>query len=329
MSAPLAIVLLLVMAAEFTNGFTDAPNAIATAVSTRAISPGKAVIMAGVLNSVGALVTGTAVAATIGTDIIKPEAIGLPTVGAATLAVVVWSLSAWRYGGIPTSETHELIAGLAGAGLAVAGPSVLLWSGWRKVLIGLGISTIFGFVFGFVMMVIIYNMFRHASPSVMRKTFSRLEVVSAGLMAFSHGSNDGQKFMGAFTLALVLGGILPNFQVPYWVILVCGLIMAIGTSLGGWSIIKTMGTRITRLDSVQGFTAQTSASISIIFASFLGIPLSTTHIISSAIMGVGASQRISAVRWGTAREILMTWIVTFPACFIMGFIFASLAKIIF
>lgn len=321
MSVPLVIVLLLVLAAEFTNGLTDAPNAIATVVSTRVLSPGRAVIMAAVLNIVGVLVTGTAVATTIGTGIIKPEAIGLHTVGAAVLTVVVWSTVTWRFG-IPTSETHELVAGLAGAGLAAAGPSVLLWAGWRKVLLGLGLSTFFGFVVGLAVMSIIYWSFRGVRRSFTNALFSRLQIVSAGLMAFSHGSNDGQKFMGVFTLALVLGGILPQFQVPWWVVLLCGVVMGIGTATGGWRIIKTMGFNITRLEPVNGFAAESSASLGILLASSLGIPLSTTHTINTAIMGVGATRRLSAVRWNVTGQIVMTWLLTFPVCAALGYIFA-------
>lgn len=328
MSLPLIIVLLLVLAAEFTNGLTDAPNAIATVVSTRVLSPYQAVVMAAVLNILGVILTGTAVATTIGKDIVKPEVIGLHTVAAALLTVVVYTMVAWRFG-IPTSETHELIAGLAGAGLATAGPSVLLWAGWQKVLIGLGLSTVLGFFFGFIFMGIIYRLFRRASPTFVKKFFGRLQILSAAFMAFSHGSNDGQKFMGVFALALLLGGILPQFQVPFWVILLCGIVMGSGTMMGGWRIIKTMGFRLTRLEPVQGFAAETSASTAIMLASSMGVPLSTTHAINTAIMGVGSSRRLSAVRWGVTRQIVLTWLLTFPACGALGYIFAWLLKPIF
>ncbi len=328
MSLPMALVLLLVLAAEFTNGLTDAANAIATVVGTRVLSPAKAVLMAAVLNMAGVLITGTAVATTIGKDIVRPEVITLETVAAAMLTVVVWTTAAWFFG-IPTSETHELLAGLAGAGFATAGSSVLLWEGWRKVLLGLGISTIVGFGLAFIIMIIIYWLFRHAHRSSAKLLFGRLQIVSAGFMAFSHGSNDGQKFMGVFTLALFLGGILPTFQVPLWVMLLCGAVMAIGTGLGGWRIIRTMGMEITRLEPVNGFAAETAASIGILVASRFGIPLSTTHTIGTAIMGVGATRRISGVNWGVSRQIAMTWVLTFPACLILGFLFALLFRLIF
>jgi inorganic phosphate transporter, PiT family len=317
MSIALVIVLLLALAAEFTNGITDAANAIATVVSTRVLSPSRAVIMAGAMNMIGVLVTGTAVATTIGTGIVKPEVIGLHTVAAALLAIVIWSWVAWKYG-IPTSETHEMVAGLAGAGLATAGTSVLLWDGWRKVLLGLGISTVAGFVLGYIVMLLIQWLFRRTNYSNVKTIFGRLQIFSAGFMAFSHGSNDGQKFMGIFAMALYIGGILPAFSVPWWVVILCGVVMAIGTALGGWRIIKTMGFGLTKLEPVQGFAAEASASIAILVSSSLGIPLSTTHSINATILGVGATKRLSAVRWGTTRQIFMTWIITFPVCLLLA-----------
>jgi len=326
--SPLLIAaLLLTLAAEFVNGWTDAPNAIATVVSTRVLSPSLALLMAAVLNIVGALVTGTAVASTLGQGIVSPEVIGLPVVIAATLTVVVWSTAAWFYG-IPTSESHELIAGLTGAGLAAAGPSVLLWEGWRKVLIGLGFSTFLGFFLGMVVMTSLYWILRRARLSLIRNTFSRLQILSAAFMAFSHGSNDGQKFMGVFALALVLGGKMTHFAVPVWVMLLCGTVMGIGTAFGGWRIIRTMGFKITKLEPVNGFAAESSGSIAILLASRFGIPLSTTHCIGTSIMGVGATKRFSAVRWGMARNIVMTWIITFPVCFVLGYLFTWLLKIV-
>jgi len=325
---PLLPVLFLVLAAEFVNGWTDSPNAIATVVSTRVLSPGQAVIMASVLNIVGALVTGTAVATTIGTGIVKPDVIGLPAVAAAMLTIVVWSGVAWFYG-LPTSESHELIAGLTGAGLAVAGPSVLLWGGWQKVLIGLGFSTLLGFTLSILVMTGLNWALRRASLSVSRKVFSRLQILSAAFMAFTHGSNDGQKFMGVFTLALVLGGVMTKFTIPVWVILLCGAVMGVGTIVGGWRIIRTMGFKLTKLEPINGFAAETSAGLSILLASFLGIPLSTTHTISTSIVGVGATRRFSAVRWGVAGNIVTAWILTFPVCGVLGYLFTWLLKLIF
>lgn len=328
MSFGLLLVLLLVLGAEFANGLTDAANSIATVVGTRVLTPMKAVFMAAVLNMVGVLVTGTAVATTIGTGIISPEVITLEVVGAAMLTIVVWTSLAW-YFGIPTSETHELVAGLAGAGLAWAGPSVLLWAGWQKVLIGLGMSTLLGFGLAFMVMVAINWIFRSAQRRKASRLFGKLQILSAAFMAFSHGSNDGQKFMGVFSLALFLGGVFPTFQIPLWVVFLCGAVMAIGTGLGGWRIIRTMGQRITRLEPVNGFAAETAASSAILLASRFGIPLSTTHTIGTAIMGVGATRRLSAVNWTISRQIVLTWIITFPACLILGFAFTWLFKLVF
>jgi len=305
-------VLLLVLAAEFVNGWTDAPNAIATVISTRVLSPYQALIMATVLNVVGTM-SGTAVAATIGKGIVKPEVINLTTVGAAMVGIIFWSTLAWYYG-LPTSESHALVAGLTGAGLATAGPSALLWEGWSKVLIGLVFSTFLGFFGGLFIMGTLYRLLANSRPGSVRRSFGRLQVLSAAFMAFSHGSNDGQKFIGAFSLALLLGGILPEFQIPLWVILLCALTMGVGTAVGGWRIVRTMGLRLTKLEPVQGFAAETGAALTIELASRLGIPLSTTHTISTAIVGVGTTQRFSAVRWGVTIEIVTAWILTFPVC---------------
>jgi len=328
LSPQLIVTLLLVLAAEFVNGWTDAPNAIATVVSTRVLSPALAVTMAAILNIAGAIATGTAVATTIGTGIVRPEIIDLPVVAAAMLTIVLWSTVTAFYG-IPTSESHELIAGLTGAGLAVAGPSVLLWEGWRKVLIGLGFSTLLGFSFGMMMMTALYWLLRRTSVSSIRGVFSKLQILSAAFMAFSHGSNDGQKFMGAFALALVLGGVMTQFTVPIWVMLLCGMVMATGTAVGGWRIIRTLGFKITKLEPVNGFAAESSAGLAILLASAFGIPLSTTHTIGTSIMGVGALRRFSAVRWGVAGNIVVAWIITFPVCAILGCLFTWLLKLVF
>jgi inorganic phosphate transporter, PiT family len=324
----LAVTLVLVLGAEFVNGWTDAPNAIATVVTTRVLSPAKAVAMAAVLNIVGALTTGVAVATTIGEGIVKQEFLSLPVVAAAMLTILIWSGITW-YFAIPTSKSHELIAGLTGAGLAAAGKDVLLWSGWEKVLIGLGFSTILGFLFGILIMSILYWTLQKTKLGTIRNWFSQLQILSASFMAFSHGSNDGQKFMGVFALALVLGGKLESFSVPWYVMIACGTVMGFGTIIGGWRIIHTLGHKLTKLEPITGFAAETSASAAILLASRFGIPLSTTHCITTAIMGVGASRRFSAVRWGVARSIVMTWIITFPVCGILGYFFSLLLGWIF
>jgi PiT family inorganic phosphate transporter len=323
----LVFTLLLVLAAEFVNGWTDAPNAIATVVSTRVLKPSQAVVMAAVLNIVGAIVTGTAVAATIGKGIVSPEVIGLPVVAAAMLTIIAWSTVAWRWG-IPTSESHELVAGLTGAGLAAAGTSVLLWEGWQKVLIGLAFSTLLGFSISIMLMLALYWILRRTHPATLTRYFSKLQIVSAAFMAFTHGSNDGQKFMGVFALVLVLGGVMAEFSVPIWIMVLCGAVMGVGTATGGWRIIHTMGFKLTRLEPVHGFAAETSAGISILLASALGIPLSTTHTINIAIMGVGATKRFSAVRWGVAGNIVAAWILTFPICGGLGYLFSWLLHMV-
>ncbi len=257
----LLLVLGLILAAEFVNGWTDSPNAIATVVSTRVLSPYQALIMATVLNAIGAM-SGTAVAATIGKDIVRPEIINLTTVAAAMVGIIVWSTLAWYYG-LPTSESHALIAGLTGAGLATAGPESLLWTGWSKVLIGLVFSSFLGFCGGLLLMAVLYRALAHSRPGKVRRIFGRLQIISAAFMAFSHGSNDGQKFIGVFTLALLLGGILPEFRVPIWVILLCAVTMGVGTAVGGWRIVRTMGLRLTKLEPVHGFAAETAAAVTI------------------------------------------------------------------
>jgi PiT family inorganic phosphate transporter len=323
----LILVLLLILGAEFVNGWTDAPNAIATVVSTRSLTPLQAVLMASVLNLVGVF-SGTAVAQTIGKGIIDPKAVDLVTVGGAMVGIILWSSVAARWG-IPTSESHALVAGLAGAGLATAGPGVLVWVGWRKVLLGLVFSTFLGSLGGFVVITAIYWLFRRAVPGKVRGTFRGLQVLSSGFMAFSHGSNDGQKFMGAFTLALMLGNVLPEFVIPRWVIFLCAATMALGTLTGGWRIIKTMGMKITKLEPFQGFAAEMAAATTITIASRFGIPLSTTHTITTAIVGVGAARGVSAVRWGVTVELVSAWILTFPICAIISWLVVKMARTFF
>jgi len=323
----LAVVLLLILGAEFVNGWTDAPNAIATVISTRALSPLQAVVMASVLNLVGVL-SGTAVAATIGKGIIDTSAVDLTTVAGAMVGIIAWSSAAARFG-IPTSESHALVAGLAGAGLATAGPGVLLGEGWKKVALGLVFSTFLGFLGGIVIITLIFWTFKNAAPGRVRGLFRWLQVFSSGFMAFSHGSNDGQKFMGTFSMALVLGGVLPAFRIPFWVILLCASVMALGTMTGGWRIIRTMGMRLTKLETHQGFAAEIAAASTITLASRLGIPLSTTHTISTAIVGVGAARGISAVRWGVTARIVLAWVLTFPVCALISFAVVKAAGLFF
>jgi PiT family inorganic phosphate transporter len=318
----LVVVLLLVLAAEFVNGWHDASNAIATVVSTRVLSPRMALLMATVFNVVGAF-SGTAVAATIGKGIVATGSITLMTVAAAMTAIVIWDVTTWYYG-LPTSTSHALVAGLSGAALATAGPSAILWDGWEKVFIGLFFSTFLGFFAGLFLIWVVLWVCSRWTPGRVRRVFGRLQVVSAVFMAFSHGSNDGQKFIGVFTLALLLGGVIPEFKPSFAVVLLCSLTMGFGTSVGGWRIIHTMGMKVAKLEPYHGFAAETAAGACIELASRLGIPLSTTHTISTAIMGVGSARRLSAVRWGVVGDVVTAWILTFPVCGAIGWVVAEI-----
>jgi PiT family inorganic phosphate transporter len=318
----LIITLIIILGFEAVNGWTDAPNAIATVVSTRVLSPTTAVGMAAVFNLLGAL-SGTAVATTIGKGIVDIHAVTLETVAASALAVIIWSSTA-AYFGLPTSESHGLVAAIAGAGVATAGTGVLLWEGWEKVFIGLGAAVVFGGLGGFLFMIVLVWALRGASPALTRRLFGPLQLCSAAFMAWSHGTADGQKSMGVMAMALAIYYPERGFGVPLWVILLSASTMGVATAFGGWRIIKTLGMRLTQLQPVHGFAAETAAALTITVSSRFGIPLSTTHTIGSAIMGVGATRRLSAVRWGIASNIVMAWVLTFPICFGLGWLLAML-----
>jgi PiT family inorganic phosphate transporter len=324
MSFFLILVLVLTLCAELVNGWTDAPNAIATVVSTRVMSLRMAIFMAVAMNTLGAL-TGTAVATTIGTGIVDPTLITLPVIASALIAIVVWGTLAAQFG-LPTSETHALVAGLAGAGLAVAGPGALLLSGWIKISIGLIASSFFGFGISYLVgkAIFLLGLKCNWRPGPARKMFDRLQILSAGLMAYNHGMNDGQKFIGVFTIALVVGGVIPSFQVLWWVALLCAVVMGIGTSLGGKNIISMLGEKMTNIQSWQGFGAEISSSGVIFASSLAGVPISSTHTISTSIMGVAASRRMSAVQWFQSRKIVFAWVATFPICGLIGYAIAWL-----
>jgi PiT family inorganic phosphate transporter len=315
---PVWLVIAFALLFEFANGWTDAPNSIATVVSTRVLRPLHAVLMASVLNLVGALLVGTAVAETIAEGIVSPEAVTLETVAAAVLAAALWAMGAQVFG-LPSSESHALVAALLGAGFATGGIEALEWSGTSVVVYSLFLSPPIAFLGGFLLMVLIYRLFRRARPRTVRRTFGRGQVLSAGFMAFSHGANDAQKAMGVITLALFLAGSQANLQVPLWVIFAAALTMGLGTIVGGWRVIRTLGLRVTKLEPVNGFAAETSAALIITGAARLGIPLSTTHTIGSSIMGVGATRRLSAVRWGVAGQIVAAWVLTWPGCMLLGY----------
>jgi PiT family inorganic phosphate transporter len=324
---PLWAVLVLAYLFEFANGWTDAPNSIATVVSTRVLRPFQAVLMSGALNLVGALV-GTEVAKTIASGIVNPEFVSLTTIAAAVLAATIWALGA-QYFGLPSSESHALVAALLGAGFAAGGLDALEWSGTRKSLIGLVTSPLGGFVVGFVLMVLIYRAFARARRSTVSRFFGKAQIVSAAFMAFSHGLNDAQKTMGIITLAVLLdeagtaGRVPEEFGIPLWVIVSAALVIAFGTMVGGWRVVQTLGLRLTKLEPVQGFAAETGAAAVITAAAQFGIPVSTTHAIGSAIMGVGATKRFSAVRWGVAGQVVGAWILTWPSCMVLGYVLDS------
>jgi PiT family inorganic phosphate transporter len=310
----LALVVLLAVGFDYINGFHDTANAIATSVSTRALRPSHAILMSAAANFIGAL-TGTAVAKTIALGLATTPTgdAGQVIVAAALVGAITWNLITWRLG-IPSSSSHALIGGLIGAVIASVGPDALNGQGIiDKVLVPLVASPILGVVVGFALMVVLLNVFRRAHPRRLNDRFRRLQVLSAAYMAFSHGSNDAQKTMGIITLALVAGGVLADATVPLWVILMAASAISLGTAAGGWRIIKTMGQRVVKLDPVHGFAAETTAATIIFGASHFGMPVSTTHVISSAIIGVGASDRFSAVRWGVAGNIVVAWVLTIPA----------------
>jgi len=308
----LIAVLLLAIAFDYINGFHDTANAIATSVTTRALKPGYAIAMSAVANFTGALI-GTEVAKTVGAGLIDTNVESQTVIAAALVGAITWNLLTWRLG-IPSSSSHALIGGLLGAALVSAGIGSWQMDGVvGKVLLPLVASPFIGFIVGLLLMALIFNVFRRAHPGRLNAGFRRLQVVSAAFMAFSHGSNDAQKTMGIMTLALVAAGIQTTFDPPLWVIFTAASALSLGTAAGGWRIIHTMGTKVVKLDPVHGFAAETTAATIIISASQFGMPVSTTHVISSAIMGVGSSDRIRTVRWAVARSIVTAWILTIPA----------------
>ncbi|MBI3979761.1 MAG: inorganic phosphate transporter [Chloroflexi bacterium] len=326
MESGLVVVILVVilgLAFEFVNGFHDAANAIATVVATRVLSPRAAVLMAGGLNFAGAL-SGTAVALTLGKGIVDPNSVTQTTVAVALVSAITWDMITW-YFGLPTSSSHALVFSVLGAGVATGGLDVIIWSGTQKTLFGIVYSPLLGFVSAGLLMIAIYWLFFRVKAAAVSSLFGRLQLVSSAYMAFSHGGNDGQKTMGIIALALFSAGLLgPEFHVPLWVMVAAGTAMGAGTAAGGWRIIKTMGRGLTKLAPVNGFAAETAAGTVIEIATRMGIPISTTHAISSAILGVGASRGARSVRWQVAGSIITAWILTLPACFALGYGLMSL-----
>lgn len=312
----LICVIILAVIFDFINGFHDTANAIATSVSTRVLPPKVAVSMAAVLNFAGAM-SGTAVAKTVGSGLVDAASITQVTVISALVSAIIWDIITW-YIGLPTSSSHAILSSIVGASIATAGVEAIIEKGIYKVLMGLVISPVIGFGLGFGLMLLLIWMFRRFSQSFVNKSFNKLQMLSAAYMAFSHGSNDAQKTMGIITMALVSYHKLSDFHVPIWVIILCAAAMALGTAAGGWRIIKTLGVKLVCLRPINGFAAEASAATLIEVASRIGLPLSTTHVISSTIMGVGASKRLSAVRWGIGGNIILAWILTIPACVILA-----------
>jgi PiT family inorganic phosphate transporter len=314
----LAVVALIVVALifDFINGFHDAANSIATVVSTRVLTPGKAVIWAAVFNFVAAFTFGTAVAKTVGSGLVDISVVSFAVIFAGLVGAIVWDLITW-YFGLPTSSSHALIGGYAGAAVTKAGWSAIILSGWTKTLIFIVLAPLIGMALGFAIMVAILWLFQGAAPGRVDHWFRRLQLLSAAAYSLGHGGNDAQKTMGIIAGALVAGGYLSldkgALPIPLWVILSAHAAIALGTLSGGWRIIHTMGSKITKLQPVGGFAAETAGAISLFTATHLGVPVSTTHTITGAIIGVGSIRRLSAVRWGIAGRIVWAWILTIPA----------------
>jgi len=325
----LIVVIVVALIFEYINGFHDSANAIATVVSTRVLSPRQAVAFGAVLNLAGAF-AGTHVAKTIGAGIVEAKGVTQIVILCALAAAIVWDLITWYYG-IPSSSSHALIGGLIGASIAKSGAGVVNITGVAgKVIAPMVTSPVIGSMVGFGCMLGLLWLVQRWAPERVNRYFRRFQLVSSGIMAFSHGSNDAQKTMGIITLSLFAHGALGSVEVPIWVIALCAATMALGTLGGGWRIIRTMGTKIIRLEPIHGFAAETSAASVILAASHFGIPVSTTHVISTSIMGVGATGRLSAMRWGIAGNIVLAWVLTIPVCMaIASAIYLVVDKIVF
>ena len=335
-SAWLAVLVIsLALLFAFSNGFHDAANVVSTIIMTRAISPRKALLLAGLCEFIAPFFLGAAVARTIGGDIIHisvrtPSTLitSASFLIAALLGAILWNLITWLFG-MPSSSSHALIGGMVGAVLVAYGPSKIIWGGLLYVVASLVVSPLLGLFFGALFLKMVLRIFRNATPKA-NIFFNRMQIPSSIALAISHGSNDVQKSIGLIAMAFILLGLSSSFEAPLWVIASCGAATALGTASGGWKIIKTMGSKIYRLRSVHAFCTQTSSAVVIFGAALAGGPVSTTHVVSSSIMGVGAGQRISAVRWGVAKNIILAWVITLPASALMaGLSFLPIQKILF
>jgi inorganic phosphate transporter, PiT family len=321
------LVIAVALVFDYINGFHDAANSIATVVSTRVLTPARAVIWAAFFNFVAAFGFGTAVARTVGSGMIDITVVTYAVIMAGLTGAIVWDLITWYYG-LPTSSSHALIGGYAGAAVAKAGTGVIITSGWTKTLIFIVLAPAIGLSLGFTLMVSIYWIFRNFAPAIVDYWFRKLQLVSAALYSLGHGANDAQKTMGIIAGALFAGGLIDEFRIDVWVVLAAHAAIALGTLSGGWRIIHTMGQKITKLQPVGGFAAETAGAISLFTATALGVPVSTTHTITGAIVGVGSVRRRSAVRWGIAGRIVWAWILTIPAsAMIAAFTFYLLAAV--
>jgi inorganic phosphate transporter, PiT family len=302
---------------DFINGFHDAANSIATVVSTRVLSPGKAVIWAAFFNFIAAFTFGTAVAKTVGSGMVDIEVVTFAVIFGGLSGAIIWDLITWYYG-LPTSSSHALIGGYAGAAVAKAGFAAIIPGGWTKTILFIFLSPLVGLLLGWAIMTSIFWIFRWMPPSRVDRSFRKLQLVSAAAFSLNHGANDAQKTMGIIAGVLFAAKYIDEFYIPFWVVLSAHAAIGIGTLAGGWRIIHTMGSKITKLQPVGGFAAETSAAISILIATQTGVPVSTTHAITGAIVGVGATRRLSAVRWGIAGQIVWAWILTIPATFFIA-----------
>ena len=299
---------------DYINGFHDAANSIATVVSTRVLSPGKAVIWAAFFNFVAAFTFGTAVANTVGAGMIDIHVVTFSVIFAGLFGAIIWDLITWYYG-LPTSSSHALVGGYAGAAVAKAGFGAIVAGGWTKTIIFIFLSPLIGLVAGLGLMVGIHWLFRWTPPSRVDRWFRRLQLLSAAFFSLNHGANDAQKTMGIIAGVLFTAGYLQEFRIPFWVVLIAHTAIGLGTLAGGWRIIHTMGSKITKLQPVGGFAAETGAALALLTATLIGVPVSTTHAITGAIVGVGSTRRLSAVRWGVAGQIVWAWVLTIPAAF--------------
>ncbi|MBI4633148.1 MAG: inorganic phosphate transporter [Deltaproteobacteria bacterium] len=316
---------LVALVFDFINGFHDSANSISTVVSTRVLSPRYAVIWAAFFNFIAAFFIGTQVAKTIGTGIIHPDIVENHLILAALSGAIIWNLITW-YFGLPSSSSHALIGGLIGVGLVKGGTDVLVVKGITKTTLFIVLSPTIGLLLGLALMVLVLNLSRNSNMTKSDKLFRKLQLFSAAIYSLGHGMNDAQKTMGIIAIVLYSRGLLgPTFYIPFWIVLLCHAVIALGTLTGGWRIVKTMGTKITKLRPMGGFCAETAAAITIIGASLGGIPVSTTHTITGAIVGVGATKRLTAVRWGVAGTILWAWILTIP---VSAFLSASIFLIL-